>query len=183
MTKVIVTSLNPAKIAAVETAFRSVFPDNDMTFEGISVSSDVADQPMTSEETLAGARNRVHNAKKVIDGNFYVGVEAGLDNPFTFAWMVIESSDRTGESRSASVPLPPQALKALETGKELGDVMDEMFNEENVKQKGGAIGMLTGHLLTRSSVYHQALILALIPFMHPNLFPPLDKNNPSQNHG
>lgn len=67
--------------------------------------------------------------------------------------------------------LPPAAIKGIEAGKELGDVMDEMFNEENVKQKGGAIGMLTGHLLTRSSVYHQALVLALIPFIHPALFP------------
>ncbi|AMG31142.1 non-canonical purine NTP phosphatase [Grimontia hollisae] len=171
MTKVIVTSLNPAKIAAVEAAFKDVFPNNDMTFEGVSVPSGVADQPMTSEETLAGARNRVHNAKQVIDGNFYVGVEAGLDAPYTFAWVVVESANRVGESRSASVPLPPAALKMLEEGKELGDVMDEMFNEQNVKQKGGAIGMLTGHLLTRSSVYHQALILALIPFMNPGLFP------------
>ncbi|MDD1784096.1 inosine/xanthosine triphosphatase [Enterovibrio sp. ZSDZ35] len=171
MTKVIVTSLNPAKISAVEAAFHEVFPDNDMTFEGISVSSDVADQPMTNEETLAGARNRIRNAKKVVDGNFYVGVEAGIDGCYTFAWMVVESAERVGESRSASVPLPPQALDALKTGKELGDVMDDMFNEQNVKQKGGAIGMLTGHLLTRSSVYHQALILALIPFINPTLFP------------
>lgn len=171
MTKVIVTSLNPAKIAAVEAAFKEVFPNNDMTFEGVSVASGVPDQPMTSEETLTGARNRVHNAKKVVDGNFYVGVEAGLDAPYTFAWIVVESANRIGESRSASVPLPPAALQMLEEGKELGDVMDEMFNEQNVKQKGGAIGMLTGHLLTRSSVYHQALILALIPFMNPGLFP------------
>ncbi|PMN69404.1 inosine/xanthosine triphosphatase [Enterovibrio norvegicus] len=176
MSTVIVTSLNPAKIAAVDTAFRAVFPEQDMTFQGVSVSSDVPDQPMTSEETLAGARNRVRNAKAIVEGDFYVGVEAGLDDPFTFAWMVIESANidgkhRTGEARSASLPLPPAAIKGIEAGKELGDVMDEMFNEENVKQKGGAIGMLTEHLLTRSSVYHQALVLALIPFIHPALFP------------
>ncbi|MEF1220443.1 DUF84 family protein, partial [Photobacterium damselae] len=47
---------------------------------------------------------------------------------------------------------------------------DEMFQAHNVKQKGGAIGMLTSHLLTRSSVYHQALILALIPFVNEEWF-------------
>lgn len=54
MTTVIVTSLNPAKIAAVDTAFRAVFPEQDMTFQGVSVSSDVPDQPMTSRRNLGG---------------------------------------------------------------------------------------------------------------------------------
>ncbi|MCA2492904.1 DUF84 family protein, partial [Vibrio sp. 2175-1] len=39
------------------------------------------------------------------------------------------------------------------------------------KQKGGAISLLTQNQLTRSSVYHQALILALIPFTNPDHFP------------
>lgn len=171
MFNVIITSLNPAKIHAVKTAFSAVFPGNEMTFKGISVPSDVSCQPMTNEETLAGARNRVKNAQKIAIADFFVGIEAGLDKPYTFAWIVIGSSTRIGESRSASVPLPPSAICALEAGKELGDVMDEMFNQKNVKQQGGAIAMLTKHLLSRSSVYHQALILALIPFIHPELYP------------
>ena len=99
-----------------------------------------------------------------------MGIEAGLDGQHTFAWMVIAQDDMRGEARSASLPLPPEALNALHQGEELGDVMDRMFSQHNVKQKGGAIGMLTGHRLTRSSVYHQALIMALIPFMHPHLY-------------
>jgi inosine/xanthosine triphosphatase len=45
-----------------------------------------------------------------------------------------------------------------------------MFGTNNIKQKGGAISLLTHQLLTRSSVYHQALILALVPFTNPELF-------------
>jgi len=45
-----------------------------------------------------------------------------------------------------------------------------MFQQQNVKQQGGAIAMLTEHKLSRSSVYQQALILALIPFMNPGLY-------------
>jgi inosine/xanthosine triphosphatase len=30
--------------------------------------------------------------------------------------------------------------------------------------------MLTNHLLTRSGVYQQAIILAMIPFIQPSLF-------------
>ena len=53
----------------------------------------------------------------------------------------------------------------------LGDVMDEVFGTDNIKQKGGAIGLLTHNQLSRSSVYYQALILALIPFVNPEHFP------------
>ncbi|OAN14217.1 inositol monophosphatase [Photobacterium jeanii] len=175
MSTVIVASTNPAKISAVENAFNQAFPHHNYVFEGISVASEVRDQPMTADETLLGARNRVKNAKaQVANAAFYVGLEAGIDGDHTFAWMVIENSDdqsKRGEARSASLPLPPAALAQLHQGAELGDVMDEMFNEHNIKQKGGAIAMLTNHKLSRSSVYEQALILALIPFMNAPLFP------------
>ncbi|AMF93629.1 non-canonical purine NTP phosphatase [Vibrio fluvialis] len=172
MKKVIIASLNPAKIRAVESAFSTVFPDYHYVFQGVSVPSEVADQPMSDHETKLGALNRVRNAKQSItDGDFYVGLEAGIDGDVTFAWMIIESATQRGESRSASLMLPPEVLSKLADANELGDVMDEVFGTDNIKQKGGAIGLLTQHHLTRSSVYHQALILALIPFTNPEHFP------------
>ncbi len=172
MRKVIVASTNPAKINAVQQAFTQVFLHEEMMFEGIAVDSGVADQPLSGEETLTGARNRVRHARQQQPGaDFWVGLEAGIEAPLTFAWMVIESADQRGEARSASLPLPPEALLRIADGAELGDAMDAMFNEHNIKQKGGAIGLLTDHRLTRSSVYEQALILALIPFIQPALYP------------
>lgn len=172
MKRVIVASLNPAKINAVRDAFSDAFPCEIFEFTGVSVPSGVADQPMSDEETKLGALNRVKNAKVAQpEGDFYVGLEAGNEGRFTFAWMVIESQHKRGESRSSSLLLPPIVLEKLKQGKELGDVMDEVFATDNIKQKGGAIGLLTNHLLTRSSVYRQALILALIPFINDELFP------------
>ncbi|MGR5147669.1 inosine/xanthosine triphosphatase [Photobacterium alginatilyticum] len=172
MSSVIVASANPAKISAVAEAFSTAFPDQTFSFEGISVASEVRDQPMCADETLSGARNRITNARRSKpDADYYVSIEAGIDGNFTFAWMVIENAHQRGESRSASLPLPPEALEKVHQGIELGDVMDEMFNQHNVKQQGGAIAMLTNHKLSRSTVYQQALILALIPFMNQELFP------------
>ncbi|HBV74814.1 MULTISPECIES: inosine/xanthosine triphosphatase [Vibrio] len=174
--KVIVSSLNPAKIKAVESAFEAAFPDADFTFDGVSVSSEVPDQPMNDHETKLGALNRVKNAKLAINnGDFYVGLEAGIEGNFTYAWMIIEDnchndSIKRGESRSACLMLPPVVLEKVRQGKELGHVMDEVFATDNIKQKGGAIGLLTHNQLTRSSVYHQALVLALIPFINPSHF-------------
>ncbi len=170
--KVVIASLNPAKINAVKSAFKSAFPQQAFEFVGISVPSEVADQPMTNEETHRGALNRVKNAKlEMPTADFYVGLEAGIEGNVTFAWMVIESDTHRGESRSASLMLPPEVLAQLADANELGDVMDKVFGTENVKQKGGAISLLTQNQLTRSSVYHQALILALIPFTNPDHFP------------
>ncbi|EGQ7899149.1 inosine/xanthosine triphosphatase [Vibrio parahaemolyticus] len=170
--KVVIASLNPAKINAVKSAFQSAFPQQAFEFVGISVPSEVADQPMTNEETHRGALNRVKNAKvEMPTADFYVGLEAGIEGNVTFAWMVIESDTHRGESRSASLMLPPEVLAQLADANELGDVMDKVFGTENIKQKGGAISLLTQNQLTRSSVYHQALILALIPFTNPDHFP------------
>lgn len=169
---VIVASLNPAKINAVESAFTTVFPQQSFQFIGVSVPSDVAEQPISNQETYQGARNRVTNAKRAqCHGDFYVGLEAGIEGAVTFAWMVIESDTRRGESRSASMMLPPAVATRLSPEVELGSVMDEVFGTTNIKQKGGAIGVLTQHQLTRSSVYHQALIMALIPFTNPQHYP------------
>ncbi|ELA8131199.1 inosine/xanthosine triphosphatase [Vibrio parahaemolyticus] len=170
--KVVIASLNPAKINAVKSAFQSAFPQQAFEFVGISVPSEVADQPMTNEETHRGAVNRVKNAKvEMPTADFYVGLEAGIEGNVTFAWMAIESDTHRGESRSASLMLPPEVLAQLADANELGDVMDKVFGTENIKQKGGAISLLTQNQLTRSSVYHQALILALIPFTNPDHFP------------
>ncbi|EHK5110222.1 inosine/xanthosine triphosphatase [Vibrio parahaemolyticus] len=170
--KVVIASLNPAKINAVKSAFQSAFPQQAFEFVRISVPSEVADQPMTNEETHRGAVNRVKNAKvEMPTADFYVGLEAGIEGNVTFAWMVIESDTHRGESRSASLMLPPEVLAQLADANELGDVMDKVFGTENIKQKGGAISLLTQNQLTRSSVYHQALILALIPFTNPDHFP------------
>ncbi|MCG3730071.1 non-canonical purine NTP phosphatase [Vibrio cincinnatiensis] len=172
MNNVIVASLNPAKINAVKSAFNEVFPEQEFHFQGVSVASDVAAQPMSDSETKQGALNRVHNAEQIApNAEYYVGLEAGIDHGMTFAWMIIKSGQRYGESRSAGLPLPPIVTEQLTPDNELGHVMDKVFSTENIKQKGGAIGLLTRHKLTRSSVYHQALILALIPFINPELFP------------
>ncbi|UJF19726.1 inosine/xanthosine triphosphatase [Vibrio sp. SS-MA-C1-2] len=172
MFNIVVSSLNPAKFSAVEAAFKQVFPDIELNIEGVSVNSGVPDQPMNNEETLLGANNRVDNAILAKpNADFYVGLEGGIDNQTTFAWMVIESATKKrSQSRSASLPLPPKAIDMVHGGLELGDVMDIMFQQKNIKQKGGAMGLLTDGVLSRSAVYHQALILALVPFIHPELF-------------
>lgn len=170
MPVVAVASANPAKIQAVRAAFAEAFPQTNFQIDGFATESGVAAQPMSADETLQGAANRLADLQQRQHADFYVAIEAGLDQGMTFAWMLVSDGQTTGKARSASLMLPKAVVQRLEQGEELGDVMDALFGTQNIKQAGGAIGLLTQHKLSRSSVYHQALILALIPFLSPDWF-------------
>ncbi|CNK88363.1 inosine/xanthosine triphosphatase [Yersinia proxima] len=165
MYHVVAATTNPAKIKAISLAFDDVYGPGQYRIEGVNVDSGVPLQPIGSAETRTGARQRVSNARQIRpEADFWVGVEAGIEDNMTFAWMVIEHLQLRGESRSASLMLPDIILQGIRQGRELGDEMADLTGISNVKHKGGAIGIFTDGKLTRTSVYHQALLLALVPF-------------------
>ena len=179
-----VGSTNPVKVSAARQAFSQAFPNHIIHCEEMHAPSGVADQPMTEAETRLGAQNRArycfehHSLKsQSVDGNdthgmdFFVAMEGGVDQfeegAATFAYVAILNREgylMTG--RSANLPLPNKVYQRLQANEELGIVMDELFNTDNIRQKGGAIGLFTNHAATRESVYTQALILALAPAIH-----------------
>ncbi|MCX8957496.1 inosine/xanthosine triphosphatase [Erwinia psidii] len=168
MYHVVAATINPAKIKAISQAFSDIFGAESCHIEGVVVDSGVALQPMTDSETRTGARQRVMNARKVRpEADFWVAVEAGIEDDVAFAWMVVENHQQRGESRSASFTLPSRVIKGIRAGRELGEEMARLTGIENLKHQGGAIGVFTAGTLTRTSVYHQALILALCPFHNP----------------
>ena len=76
MEEVIITSKNPVKINATVKAFETLFKNVKFTYKGVSVPSEVPDQPIGYEETLKGAENRVKNAKEeYADAAYWVGIE------------------------------------------------------------------------------------------------------------
>jgi|JI7StandDraft_1071085.scaffolds.fasta_scaffold00706_14 inosine/xanthosine triphosphatase len=188
--RIAVGSSNPAKINAVASAFSTMFADTAWLIQGYSTDSGVAAQPMTSAETFQGAQHRLQQLFRQLQhtadaADFYVAIEAGLDHDMTFAWICIGQADvqapqpqlKQGKARSASLMLPPAVIQQLQQGQELGDVMDRCFGTHNIKQAGGAIGLLTHNHLSRSLVYEQAIILAAIPFLQPTWFSDHDNSH------
>lgn len=176
MKQVIIASRNPVKILCVKQAFEKVFPEQAFHFEGISVPSGVSEQPITDEETFAGARNRAINAGKAEpSADFWVGVEGGIQKTGSemeaFAWVVVLAEDKTGKARTASFQLPPAVVELIDQGMELGHADDVVFKRENSKQQNGAVGILTNDLIDRVGYYEPAVILALIPFLNDTLYP------------
>lgn len=171
--KVVVASKNPVKIEATRNGFQTYFKD--VNVEGASIESGVADQPMSDEETLEGARNRAANAaRKFPEANFWIGIEGGVDrkneNLLAFAWIVVLGKDASGESRTTTFSLPPEVAEMIDKGYELGHANDVIFKKHNSKQKSGAVGLLTKDKLTRTQLYTQAVQLALIPIINQEMY-------------
>lgn len=165
MHKVVSATTNPAKIKAILQAFDEIYGAGSCHIDAVSVESGVPEQPFGSEETRTGARNRVKNARMATpDADFWVAIEAGIDGDSTFSWVVIETREQRGEARSATLPLPTIILERVRAGEALGPVMSHYTGIDEIGRKEGAIGVFTAGALTRSSVYHQAVILALSPF-------------------
>jgi len=169
--KVVVGSKNPVKVNAVRNALAAYFPQHDVQAQGIAAPSNVSEQPMTSKETRDGAVNRLRYCQSnQPHADFYAAIEGGVDNfedgAATFAYLAVADREQLSVGRSANMPIPQSVYQALEAGEELGPLMDKLFNTTNIKQKGGAIGLLTNGLETRESNYTQALHLAIAPLVH-----------------
>jgi inosine/xanthosine triphosphatase len=175
MKTIIVASRNPVKIQAALSGFLAMFKSEEFQAVPVSVASNVSDQPMTSEETLNGARQRAENTFLAHpEGDYWIGIEGGveeLDDQLTgFAWVVIRSTSLLGRGRTATFFIPNQVADLVRLGKELGEADDLVFGRANSKQENGAVGILTGDVIDRARLYETAVILALIPFKNPSLY-------------
>ena len=174
MQTIIIASRNPVKMQAALQAFHKAFPGSLWQSQGVSVPSLVSDQPMSNAETLLGATNRVNAAYTLFpDADFWVGIEGGIEqvsNMMTsFAWVYIRSQHTCGQARSGTFILPQEVARLVNEGKELGEADDIVFGRSNSKQANGAVGLLTGDVVTRTALYEHAVLLALIPFLNPEL--------------
>jgi inosine/xanthosine triphosphatase len=174
--RIVVASKNPVKVHAALEGFRKSFPRQPFVALGIIVDSGVGNQPQSDNETRRGATHRATAARAHHPGaDYWVGIEGGIDTVdgqmATFAWVVILSSNQTGQSRSGTFFLPPQVQALIRQGHELGDANDAVFAKHNSKQQGGAIGLLTGDIIGRQALYEHAVVLALVPFISSDLFP------------
>ncbi|EPR66112.1 inosine/xanthosine triphosphatase [Cyclobacterium qasimii] len=167
---VIVGSKNPVKIKSTENAFSTLF-DESFIVQGLNVDSEVSPQPKGDVETYTGAYNRAFASKNAFpEADFWVGIEGGVDNVgeqmVSFAWMVVLNNETTiGKAKTATFFLPEALNKMVSEGMELGEADDKLFNRTNSKESGGAVGILTNGVISRSDYYQQALSLALIPFL------------------
>jgi inosine/xanthosine triphosphatase len=173
---IVVASKNPVKVNAAFSGFTLMFPDTDIVITCISVPSGVLDQPLSDDETLQGALNRVQNARAAhSSAAYWIGIEGGLhphgESFQSFAWVVVlNRAGRIGQARTAMFYQPLEIAKLIrDEGLELGVANDRYFGKENSKHQSGSVGLLTGDVVDRMRYYEMAVVLALVPFKNEGL--------------
>ena len=190
---------NPAKLGAVQDALRPFARDGaKLMLVPVGVESGIAEQPIGWDEIICGARNRARAAFESGDCVLAVGIEDGLvrltdgretrtqgPGPETFynvgcAWLT--DGGREGHGFSSGFAYPPGCLEpAIRDQAPIGDLFDELWRGHRggssgpargaaSGRQGGNIGMLTQGRLDRSAYGAQAVICALVPFLHTDLY-------------
>lgn len=171
--KIAVGSTNPIKVAAVGEMITRKWPHAEIV--SLDVPSGVSSMPMSDSETFIGAKNRAHAALSAAQADLGIGLEGGV-NPEEHGLVlmgyvvVVDGNGRCGVGGAARLPLPEHIAARVNAGEELGDVMDDVLNEENIKQKGGAVGALTAGLVMRQDTFAIGVAYALAPFVAEELY-------------
>lgn len=190
---------NPAKLGAVQDALGAFARDGaKLMLIPVRVASGVAQQPMGWDEIVRGARNRARAAFESGDCVLAVGIEDGLvrltDEPEAAALSSAHDAfynvgcawwtdgEREGHGFSSAFAYPPGCLEsAVRNQAPIGDLFDELWRAHRTGIPGpakgaasgrqsGNIGILTQNRLDRSRYAAQAVICALVRFLHTDLY-------------
>lgn len=170
--RVAVGSTNPIKEAAVRTGLSAIEPATSVH----DVDSGVAEQPRSVAATVAGAETRAERALAAaraegIDADYGAGLEGGVARPdgapglHLIMWAAVTNGERMGRASGPGLRLPDPVADRIEAGEELGPVMDDRLDRDGVAEREGAVGVLTGGLLTREEALAAAVSSAFAPFV------------------
>jgi inosine/xanthosine triphosphatase len=151
--KIIIGSNNPAKIEAVKRVFLGNFD-----FHSVNAASGVGDMPFNDEETIQGAINRAENSLKLGRGDIGIGLEGGVQETsyglMLSNWGALASKEHPPLiAGGARILLPKEIAQRLRNGEELGPVMDDYTNKQNIRKKEGAVGIFTNGYIDRVEMF------------------------------
>jgi inosine/xanthosine triphosphatase len=186
--KIALGTTRASKIAAVRAAAMRVAEiDSGWRVAEIipmAAQTDSPAMPLTDEELMRGAKSRAEAVRKLLEqenktAHLYVGLEGGfhtieLENQtYTFlrGWAFVTDGSRGNFGASPSIPVPDSIVKrVIEEKRELGEIIDEVSGEIDVRSRQGSWGVFSSDLLTRSMSFETALIAAFAPFYNEKLY-------------
>ena len=181
---VAVGSMRKPKLAAVRDAMDGMTDllanGNSVEIVGVDVDSGVNHTPMSREESMRGARQRVEALQRIAiqqskSWNYFVGLEGGLDSAvesrerrvFLESWAYVSNGARGHFGRSGAVELPEVlAEEVFVKGVELSVAIDRFAGEAGIRDGQGAWGVLSANQITRREAFRVALIAAFAPFFN-----------------
>ena len=174
--KVLIATKKKGKIEGAKRAFDKFFDSIEVV--GIPAGSNVPEQPV-NEETWNGAKNRVKNLKLYatennIEADYFIAIESGMTNALG-SWMIVNIAvveDKNGLQSVSASPAFPVPEKYVDKIKEigLGCVMDEIFDAEDLRSRGGGIQLLTQGVVSRIDLTEVAFSMALTKFVNDEIW-------------
>ncbi|MEG0258888.1 MAG: DUF84 family protein [Lysinibacillus sp.] len=160
---------NKAKIGAVEAIVNELF--NDTVFSYHRVSSEVAEQPRTTEETRLGAINRAKNTSVASGAELSFGLEGGVleiaNDMYVCNWGALVLADGTTfTAAGAQIVLPTEVAEEIRAGQELGPVMDIYTRQHDIRQHAGAVGIFTNSLVDRKTMFEHIVKLLIGQYLY-----------------
>jgi inosine/xanthosine triphosphatase len=171
-----VGTTNEAKIRAVERALSLLQQKTkdprfqQITVKGVHCSSQVSAQPLDTQETLQGAINRAKQAQILVNAEFGIGIESGLeciqDRWFECGWICVQDRQgNVGFGSSNRYEIREALMERIRQGKELSTAIEELTGLEHVKTTLGMSGVITHGIVNRDDSYRDALLFAFSPFV------------------
>lgn len=175
--KINVGSKNQAKVEAVREILQDYPRLKDAEVLAMEAKSEVADQPLTLEETMRGAINRARNA--FVDCAYSIGLESGMfPVPHSrTGWMdigicAIFDGQEFYFGTSSAWEFPDKAITDLiiNQGFDMSRAAHKIGLTDNpaIGSAEGVIGILTKGRLTRKEYTRQSLLTALIHLENSN---------------
>jgi inosine/xanthosine triphosphatase len=169
-----VGSSNPTKIKPVEVVFGHHFKK--VKVVPVGVDSGVKEQPTDHDEMYEGAVNRAKRAIKKIKGAHYgVGIEGGL-HKHSYGWLeqsiivIVNKRGEIGIGVSGGVVQPEKVMRQIVKGRNLEEVIDDLFGTEKIGEGVGMFGLYTKGVVTRSEGVKHGVAFALSRFLHKDLY-------------
>jgi len=183
-------SARAAKIMAVRTACARVAELDPRWRRAELIVRPVAEtgaprMPLSDTQLMRGAFTRAREVERLLReegqrADLYVGLEGGFHSitfegrrhTFLHGWAyVTDGAGRGHFGHAPAVEVPPGVVARVErTGRELGEVMDEVAGEHDVRSRQGAWGVLSRGLLTRALSFESALVAAFAPFYNAEIY-------------
>jgi len=161
------------KIKAVEATFIKLFPGTKITSIPYKAASDINAQPIGNEETLMGARNRLNNAKKLIQTkvDYIIAIENGIievkTEPSMFydvAWVVLEDgkSGKQSVAVSGGVQFPNDFVEQAKSKGFVTTTVGSLLAQSNTSiDEADPHNYLTNKLAPRSELLQEAIKIAI----------------------
>jgi inosine/xanthosine triphosphatase len=181
--RVRVGSTNPPKLEGVRAALAAYAPGVEV--EAVAVESGVSEQPVGFEEIIAGARRHAREAQSGAICDLAVGYEDGLvELPgasgqwFNVGCAAVSDGRTLSLGLSSGFAYPAACAEPAASGRlPVGAIFDRFWQAHRPPGGGapsalslGNVGRLTSATLTRAEYTRHAVLCALPPFLHPDLY-------------